>query len=59
VLAIVAGSTQGCVALVAGYMVGEAVSNSSKRTACHANMKTTNDSRIAKGQEPFPDTCGQ
>lgn len=57
--ACISVSTQGCAALVVGYLVGDAISKSKATDTCRANMQTTNQARIAKGQEPFPDQCGR
>lgn len=58
-LAAIATSTQGCAALVAGYLIGDGIARDKATQTCHANMKATNDMRLHKGEEPFPDTCGQ
>lgn len=51
--------TGGCAALVVGYLVGDHIQRSKNTENCRVNMRTVNEARIAKGQEPFPDTCGQ
>lgn len=53
------GSQTGCAALVVGYLVGDAIQKSKNTENCRANMQTVNAARIAKGEEPFPDTCGR
>jgi ribosomal protein S3 len=59
VLAGVALSTSGCAVLLTGYLIGDGIARSKAVETCRANLKTTNDARIHKGQEPFPDQCGQ
>jgi hypothetical protein len=59
VLAGIGLSTSGCAVLLTGYLVGDAMQRSKATETCRANLKTNNDARIAKGQEPFPDQCGQ
>jgi hypothetical protein len=56
VLVGVAMSTSGCAAVLAGYLIGDGIQRSKQSDACHANIRETNTARIAKGQEPFPDT---
>jgi hypothetical protein len=58
-LAAIAGSTQGCAVLLTGYLIGDAMQRSKAAETCRANLKTTNDARIAEHKDPFPDTCGQ
>jgi hypothetical protein len=48
--------TQGCAVLLAGYL---AAMTSKATDTCRANLKTVNDARIAKAQDPFPDQCAQ
>jgi hypothetical protein len=57
VLTAMAMGTSGCAAVVAGYLIGDGIQRSKQSDACHANIRETNAARIAKGQEPFPDTC--
>jgi hypothetical protein len=52
-------STPGCAVLLTGYLVGDAMAKSKATDSCRANLKTQNDARIAKNQDPFPDMCAQ
>lgn len=52
-------SQTGCAALVVGYLVGDHMQRSKNTENCRVNMRTVNEARIAKGEQPFPDTCGQ
>jgi len=56
-LLAIATTTQGCAVLLTGYLIGDAVQRNRAIETCRANLKITNDARIAKGQEPFPDQC--
>ena len=56
-LAFVLLSQTGCAILLTGYLIGDAQSRSKATATCRANLVTTNNARIAKGQEPFPDQC--
>lgn len=49
----------GCGALVVGYLVGDAIQKNKAVETCRANLQATNQARIAKGQEPFPDQCAK
>jgi len=57
--AAICTSCSGCAAVLLGYVVADGINKSKATETCRANLKTTNDARIAKGQEPFPDQCGQ
>ena len=59
VLSAVSMSTSGCAALVVGYLVGDAMAKDKATATCRANVQTINAARIAKGEQPFPDQCGQ
>lgn len=52
-------TTPGCAAILLGYVVADGINRSKATETCRANLKTTNDARIAKGQDVFPDQCGQ
>ena len=58
-LGAISTNTSGCAVLLAGYLVGDAMAKSKATDSCRANLKTQNDARIAKNQDPFPDMCGQ
>jgi hypothetical protein len=55
---IIALSTSGCAALVAGYLIGDGMARSERTKACHDQINTINTARVSKGQEPWPDQCG-
>ena len=59
VLSAIAISTGGCGALVVGYLVGDAMAKDKATATCRANLQTINTARITKGEQPFPDQCGQ
>jgi len=59
VLLGVAFSTSGCAVLLTGYLIGDHMARNRQIETCRANLKTVNDVRIAKREEPFPDQCGQ
>lgn len=52
-------SQTGCAVLLTGYLIGDSMQRSKATEACRANLKTTNESRITKGLDPYPDQCGQ
>lgn len=61
-VALLAGiltTTPGCAAMLLGYVIADGISRNKATETCRANLRTTNDARIAKGQDVFPDTCGQ
>jgi hypothetical protein len=58
-LGIVAMSTSGCAAVLLGYVVADGINKSKATETCRANLKTTNDERIAQHKDIFPDQCGQ
>lgn len=58
-LASILLSQSGCAVLLTGYLIGEHQARSKATETCRTNLRTTNEARIAKGQEPFPDQCGQ
>lgn len=61
-VAVAAGvllTTPGCGALVVGYLVGDAIQKNKAVETCRNNLNATNQARIAKGQEPFPDQCAK
>ena len=58
-LLAIACSTQGCALLLTGYLIGDSVAKDRATATCRANLKTTNDARIAEHKEPFPDQCGK
>jgi hypothetical protein len=59
VLSAIAMSTSACAALVVGYLVGDSMAKDKATATCRSNLQATNAARIAKGQDPFPDQCGQ
>ncbi len=58
-LAAILLSQTGCAVLLTGYLVGDNMARNKATATCRSNLTTTNNARIAKGQEPFPDQCGQ
>ena len=53
-------STQtACAVLLTGYLVGDAMARNKAVETCRANLKTTNDARIAEHKDPFPDQCSK
>ena len=57
----IAVSTQGCalaVAGMAGYMIADHDKRAEQVKACRANLQTTNQARLAKGLDAYPDMCG-
>lgn len=59
VLAAVSTSTSGCGALLVGYLVGDAIQRNKATETCRSNLATTNQARIAKGLDAYPDQCGR
>jgi hypothetical protein len=57
--AVVCITTQGCAALLLGYIVGSEIDKSKAVEQCRANMTTVNNARIARREEPFPDQCSR
>ncbi len=57
VLTAIAVSTQGCGAILFGYLVGDAIQRDQAIKTCRANLKITNDERLAQGKDLFPDQC--
>ncbi len=55
----VLSATPGCAAMLLGYVIADGISRNKATETCRANLKTTNEARIAKGLDVFPDTCGQ
>lgn len=58
IFAAIAVSTQGCAAVVAGYLIGDGIAKSEKAKACRQNLQTVNADRLAHGKDAFPDQCG-
>lgn len=56
-LAGILTTTPGCAALVVGYLVGDHIASEKRIEQCRANITAINQARIAKGEQPFPDTC--
>ncbi len=59
VLTIIALSQSGCAVLLTGYLIGDNMQRNKAIETCRANLTTTNNARIAKGEEPFPDQCAK
>lgn len=60
-LAGIAFSSSGCalaVAGMAGYMIADHDKRADQVKACRANLQTTNQARLAKGLDAYPDMCG-
>lgn len=59
IAAIVAAalSTQGCAAVVAGYLIGDAISTNERVKQCRENLRITNEQRLRDGKDLFPDQC--
>jgi hypothetical protein len=57
-MSVIAVSTSGCGALLLGYLIGDGIARDNRVKACRENLQTVNASRLAKGQEAFPDQCG-
>lgn len=58
IFAAIAVSTQGCAAVVAGYLIGDGIAKSERVKACRQNLQTVNADRLAKGKDAYPDQCG-
>lgn len=61
-VALLAGiltTTPGCAALVVGYLVGDAIQRDKAVATCRSNLQITNQARLAKGQDLFPDQCAK
>lgn len=56
--AFVLVSQTGCAVLLTGYLIGDGIARSEKTKACRQNLQTTNQARLAKGLDPYPDQCG-
>ncbi len=55
----VMASQAGCAVLLTGYLIGDNMQRNKAIETCRANLTTTNNARIAKGEEPFPDQCAK
>jgi hypothetical protein len=51
--------TQGCALLLTGYLVGDYQANQKRTAECRENLRITNEARVAKNQDPFPDMCAR
>lgn len=50
-------TTQGCAAVVAGYLIGDAISSNERVKACRENLRIVNEQRLRDGKDLFPDQC--
>ena len=52
-------SQTGCAVLLTGYLIGDSIARDKATATCRSNLTTTNNERIAKGLDAFPDQCGR
>ena len=55
----IAINVSGCGPLLLGYLVGDAIQRDKATETCRANLQATNQARVAKGQDPYPDQCAR